>query len=277
MRAVLSAPPTTRYPIGGWSRIIARMERRALELGVEIERGRSVQSLPEPPVIIATELRDARGLLADDTLHWLSGNAVCLDLVVEHRRGDPYVVADLQDAGWIERFTAVDRSLAPEGEELIQAQMPIRPDEPSGSGGAAARVELLDASLAGWRERERWRRPSPGDDRTHGRARPAWDDLARSPRDRPRRRRVPRRRHGRGAGLPVGEVAWASAVQAAELALAAVGAPWRWPDDPGRARRPRAGRARERRGRRVGRAVAALLLHHVPRLRTPLGRGDGPL
>ncbi len=222
MRAVLSAPPTTRYPIGGWSRIIERMERRSLELGVEIERGCSVQSLPEPPVIIATELGDARALLGDDTLEWLSGNAVCLDLVLAHRRGDPYVVADLQDAGWIERFTAVDRSLAPEGEELIQAQMPIRPEEPSEA--AARRLEeLLDASLTGWRERELWRRRQVMTGRTG-----ALDPPGTTWRDRPAIDR------GGGVFLAgdmaaapgcLSEIAWASAVQAAGLALQAVGAP----------------------------------------------------
>jgi len=221
MRAVLSAPPTTRYPIGGWSRIVERMERRAHEKGVEIERGCSVESLPEPPVIVATELRDARRLLGDDTLHWLSGNAVCLDLVLAHRRGDPYVVADLQDAGWIERFTAVDRSLAPEGEELIQAQMPIRPDEPPEA--AAHRLEeLLDASLADWRARERWRRRQVMTGRTG-----ALDPPGRTWRDRPAIDR------GGGVFLAgdmvaapgcLSEIAWASAVGAAELALAAVGA-----------------------------------------------------
>jgi hypothetical protein len=221
MRAVLSAPPTTRYPIGGWSRIVERMERRALELGVEIERGCSVQSLPEPPVMIATELGDARALLGDDTLDWLSGNAVCLDLVLAHRRGDPYVVADLQDAGWIERFTAVDRSLAPEGEELIQAQMPIRPDEPPEAAGRRLE-ELLDASLNGWRERELWRRRQVMTGRTG-----ALDPPGTTWRDRPAIDR------GGGVFLAgdmaaapgcLSEIAWASAVQAAELALAAVGA-----------------------------------------------------
>jgi phytoene dehydrogenase-like protein len=221
MRAVLSAPPTTRYPIGGWSRIVERMERRALELGVEIERGCSVQSLPEPPVIIATELGDAGALLGDDTLSWLSGNAVCLDLVLAHRRGDPYVVADLQDAGWIERFTAVDRSLAPEGEELIQAQMPIRPDEPPEAAGRRLE-ELLDASLTGWRERELWRRRQVMTGRTG-----ALDPPGTTWRDRPAIDR------GGGVFLAgdmaaapgcLSEIAWASAVQAAELALAAIGA-----------------------------------------------------
>ncbi len=62
--------------------------------------GRRAEQLPEPPVIVATELADARDLLGDQTLTWLSGHAVCRDLAVEHRRGDPFAVVDLQEAGW---------------------------------------------------------------------------------------------------------------------------------------------------------------------------------
>jgi len=219
MRAVLSAPPTTRYPIGGWSTIVERMHERARGLGVAIERGRAVERLPAPPVIVATELHDARPLLDDDTLDWLSGNSVCLDLVLDHRRGDPYVVADLQEAGWVERFTAVDRSLAPAGEELIQAQMPIRPGESPEDAGV--RLErLLDASLIDWRARERWRRRQVMTKRTG-----ALDPPGKTWRDRPAIDR------GDGVFLAgdmvaapgcLSEIAWASAVEAARGALAAV-------------------------------------------------------
>jgi hypothetical protein len=221
MRAVLSAPPTTRYPIGGWSRIVERMHSRARKLGVEIENGCVVTELPETPVIVATELRDARALIgADESLDWLSGNAVCLDLVLEHRRGDPYVVADLQETGWVERFTAADRTLAPAGEELIQAQMPIRPGETHES--AARRLErLLDASFVDWRSRERWRRRQVMTGRTG-----ALDPPGKTWRDRPAIDR------GGGVFLAgdmvaapgcLSEIAWASATEAGRLALEAVG------------------------------------------------------
>ena len=59
-------------------------------------------------MIVATELCQARDLLGDDSLEWLSGRTVCLDLGVEHRRGDPFVVSDLDEAGWFERYSAVD-------------------------------------------------------------------------------------------------------------------------------------------------------------------------
>lgn len=218
VRGLLSAPPAARYPIGGWSAIVERMRARALALGVRIRVGARVQELPAGPVIVATELADARELLADDTLHWLSGKAVCLDLALRHRRGDPFVVVDLQETGWVERYTAADRSLAPEGEELIQAQMPIRPGETAGA--AAGRLErLLDASFVGWRERETWRRRQVMDGRTG-----ALDPPGKSWRDRPAVDR------GNGVFLAgdmvaapgcLSEIAWASAIEASRLAVAA--------------------------------------------------------
>jgi hypothetical protein len=165
VRNILSATPTARYPLGGWTAIVDRLLGRARSLGVKVRTGERVTKLPEPPVIVATELADAGRLLSDETLSWTSGHAVCLDLALARRRGDPFVVVDLQETGWIERFTAADRSLAPDGEELIQAQMPIRPGE--STDAAAGRLErLLDASYADWRGRERWRRRQVMEGRT---------------------------------------------------------------------------------------------------------------
>ena len=195
------------------------MRRHAIDLGVRIETGTRVSTLPEPPVIVATELADARELLGDDDLQWLSGHAVCMDVALRSRRGDPFVVVDLQETGWVERYTAADRSLAPAGEDLLQAQMPIRPGEPPAS--ATARLEqLLDASFDGWRERETWRRRQVMNARTG-----ALDPPGKTWRDRPA--------IDRGNGVFVAgdmmaapgclsEIAWGSAVEAARLAMAAV-------------------------------------------------------
>jgi phytoene dehydrogenase-like protein len=219
VRGLLSAPPTARYPLGGWGRIVERLQQRALDLGVEIRAGEQVLELTARPVIVATELADARRLLDDESLDWLSGRAVCIDLALTHRRGDPFVVVDLQETGWVERFTAADASLAPPGEELIQAQMPIRPDE--SVEAASARLErLLDAALADWRERETWRRRQVMDGRTGALDRPgtSW-------RDRPAIDR------GDGIFLAgdmvaapgcLSEIAWASATEASRLAVTAI-------------------------------------------------------
>jgi putative NAD(P)-binding protein len=219
VRALLSARPAARYLIGGWRALVDSLEGRARKLGVGIETGHRAEALPEPPVIVATELDRARELLGDDSLRWLSGNTVCLDLGLRHRRGDPFVVSDLDEAGWLERYSAADASLAPEGEELVQAQMPIRPGE--SAEGAALRLErLLDLSLPDWRERETWRRRQVMDGRSG-----ALDRPGQSWRDRPAIDR------GDGVFLAgdmvaapglLSEVSWASAVEAGKLALAAL-------------------------------------------------------
>lgn len=219
VRTLLSPPPTARYAIGGWSSLVSSLQERATDLGVVIVTGTRVEELPDPPVIVATELGQARSLLADDSVAWTSGHTVCLDLGLEHRRGDPFVVSDMDEAGWIERFSAPDPSLAPAGEELVQAQMPIRPGEDVER--AATRLEvLLDGSLPDWRERETWRRRQVMDARSG-----ALDMPGTSWRDRPAVDR------GDGVFLAgdmvaapglLAEVAWASGVEAGRLAMAAL-------------------------------------------------------
>jgi phytoene dehydrogenase-like protein len=216
VRALLTVPFSVRYVIGGWSRLVAALERHARALGVDIVTGARQAVLPDPPVIVATELADAHKLLDDDSLHWPSGATVCLDLGLRERRGDPFVVSDLDEAGAVERFSAPDPSLAPPGEELIQAQMPIRPGE--STDDAARRLErLLDLSLPDHRERETWRRRQVMIGRTG-----ALDPPGTTWRDRPEVDR------GGGVFLAgdqvaapglLSEVAWASAVDAATRAV----------------------------------------------------------
>jgi phytoene dehydrogenase-like protein len=156
-RLLLSPRPAARFIIGGWTNLVDGLERRARDLGVRITTGERVDALPNPPAIVALELCDARTLLKDDTLRWPSGHTVCLDLALRDQGGDPWIVSDLDSAGWLERYTAQDPSLAPSGEALVQGQMPVRPGESTDS--AAVRLEgLLDASFDGWRERVSWRR-----------------------------------------------------------------------------------------------------------------------
>jgi hypothetical protein len=219
-RALLTVPPPARWPIGGWGALVRGLEERARALGVEVVTGRRVDALPEPPVIVATELSDARTLLADESLHQPSGRTVCLDVGLAQRRGDPWVVSDLDEAGWVERYSAADRSLAPTGEELVQAQMPIRPGE--ATDAAHARLEtLFDQSFDGWRDRVTWRRRQVMDGRTG-----ALDLPGTTWRDRPQ--------IDRGGGVLLagdmvaapgllGEVAAASGRQAAQHALAYAG------------------------------------------------------
>lgn len=156
-QAFLDLPPKARFPHGGWSSVIERLERGARDAGVRIETGASVAELPAAPAIVATELADARRLLGDDTLDWDGTRTVALDLGLRARRGDAYVLWDLDESGWAERYSAMDRTLAPAGESLVQAQIGLRPGE-SADDGERRLAALLDLGYRGWRERTTFRR-----------------------------------------------------------------------------------------------------------------------
>ncbi|HXA54169.1 MAG TPA: NAD(P)-binding protein [Solirubrobacteraceae bacterium] len=220
VRLFLSTPPPStvvRYASGGWSGMVAPLERRVRELGVEVHTGHRVDALPEPPVVIATELHQASALL-NEPLSWKSGNTVCLDVGLARRRGDPWIVSDMDESGWIGRYSSSDRTIAPEGHELIQTQMPIRPGESAEQAGA--RLErLIDQAVPNWRERETWRRRQVMDARSG-----ALDPPGSTWRERPAVDR------GEGVYLAgdmvaapglLAEVSWASGLEAARLALAA--------------------------------------------------------
>ncbi|MFF3310217.1 FAD-dependent oxidoreductase [Streptomyces sp. NPDC002952] len=167
LRRATRLPPEAHYPRGGWASVIDRMAARAWNLGVRVETLSRVDALPENqgPVVVATSLDAARRLLKDDTLTWTGGRTALIDLAVRTRRGDAFAVSDLDAPGWIERFTAQDRTLAPAGEQLVQGQIPIAPHE-SRADGAARAEELLDLGFPGWRERLTWRREAVAQGRT---------------------------------------------------------------------------------------------------------------
>ncbi|MFE1882820.1 FAD-dependent oxidoreductase [Streptomyces diastatochromogenes] len=166
LRRATKLPPEAHYPRGGWASVIDRMAARAWNLGVRIETLSRVDTLPtDTPVVVATSLPTARRLLGDDSLTWPGGRTVLLDLALRTRRGDAFAVSDLDAPGWIERFTAQDRTLAPAGEQLLQGQIPIGPGEVR-SDGLARAEELLDLAFEGWRERVTWRREAVADGRT---------------------------------------------------------------------------------------------------------------
>lgn len=157
-QAFLDLPLKARYARGGWGAVIERLEAGARAAGVQIETGARVsEPSADGPTIIATELRDARTLLGEDALAWPSGRTVALDLGLRKRRGDAFVVWDLDEAGWIETYSVPDKTLAPAGHALVQAQMPLLPGESTDDG--ERRLEaLLDLSLRDWRERVAFRR-----------------------------------------------------------------------------------------------------------------------
>jgi hypothetical protein len=164
-------------------------------------------------------LRAARGLLRDLSIHWTGARTVLLDVGVVADRHDPSIVSDLDEAGWIERFSAQDPSLAPKGHSLLQAQLGAREDEDLDA--ALLRIErLFDETVAGWRDRVVWRRRQLVTDSSG-----ALDLPGTTWRDRPAVNR------GDGVFLAgdmvaapglLAEVAWASGVEAATLALETV-------------------------------------------------------
>ncbi|MEU9323841.1 NAD(P)-binding protein [Streptomyces canus] len=166
LRRATKLPPEAHYPRGGWATVVDRMAARAWNLGVRMETLSRVHTLPtDTPVVVATSLDAARRLLGDDSLTWPSGRTALLDLALRTRRGDAFAVSDLDSPGWIERFTAQDRTLAPAGEQLLQGQIPIAPHETRADGVARAE-QLLDLAFDGWRERVTWRRESVANGRT---------------------------------------------------------------------------------------------------------------
>lgn len=224
LRRAAALPPEARYPVGGWDRIVDRMATRAWNLGVRIETASRIDPAGldtlarTGPVVVATSLDAARTLLGDPALTWPSGRTALVDLAVRTRRGDAFAVSDLDAPGWIERFTAQDHTLAPAGEQLIQGQFPVAPDEARATGTTRAEG-LLDLGFPGWRDRTVWRRDSLASGRTG-----AVDHPGTTWRDRPAINR------GDGVYLAgdqvaapglLSEVSFTSGIEAALLALGA--------------------------------------------------------
>jgi phytoene dehydrogenase-like protein len=220
-RRATKVPPAARYVPGGWTTLADRLGQRAVEVGVRVHTGSAITELPRTgPVIVATELPAARRLLGDEKLAWPSGRVASLDLGLEARRGDAFVISDLDGSGWVECFSYPDPSLAPPGHRLVQAQVGLHPDESLADGVTRAEA-LCDLGYPGWRDRETWRRRSLLDGRSG-----ALDYPGTSWRDRPA---IQRGEDvflcGDSVAAPglLSEVSWSSAITAAEGALRSVG------------------------------------------------------
>ncbi|MFE6101144.1 FAD-dependent oxidoreductase [Streptomyces laurentii] len=176
-----SVPAEAHFIQGGWGRLVDRMAARARELGVRVETSARVDTLPTGPgtgpVIVATALPAAARLLGAPSLTWESGRTVLFDLALRTRKGDPFAISDLDAPGWLERFTTQDPTLAPAGEQLVQAQLPIGPEQTKADGVAHAE-RLLDLGFPPWRERAVWRREAVSNGRTGAVDRPGttWRD-----------------------------------------------------------------------------------------------------
>jgi phytoene dehydrogenase-like protein len=156
-RILLHPRPITRYPPGGWATMIHSITMRARELGVTIATSAPVDALAPGPHIVAVEPEAARKLLGVEFAS-RGTRAAFLDVGLGGSpRSDAFVVSDLDDAAFAERFSAVDRTVAPPDHALLQAFVGLRPGEDL-HGGVARLEGLLDAVWPRWRSRERWRR-----------------------------------------------------------------------------------------------------------------------
>lgn len=157
LHQVTRLPPTPRYVVGGWGRLMERLEERARQLGVTIECGVRVDALPDPPFVLAMRLESAARLLDDDALAWPGSEVVTIDAAVTARRGDAYLIFDLDEGGLSVTYSYPDATLAPAGERLVQAQLGVRPGE--SRDDAFARAErLIESGLPGWTARATWQR-----------------------------------------------------------------------------------------------------------------------
>jgi phytoene dehydrogenase-like protein len=83
--------------------------------------------------------------------------AALLDVGLERRRGDPWIIFDLDEAVFVNRFSAIVPSLAPPGHDLVQACVGLRPTEGLESG--IARISrVVDLAFPGWRDRMTYHR-----------------------------------------------------------------------------------------------------------------------
>lgn len=167
-RITFAGPASSRYVVGGWSSLVEHLAQRALALGVKIRcdaKVDDIDALPAGPVIVAVGPASARRLLGDPALTVESPRVALLDVALTSVESDPYLVVDLDEAAFVDRFTAVDPSMAPPGEELVQACVGLRPGEVLGAG--VCRLErLLDQTFDDWRARVRWKRRGAVQDST---------------------------------------------------------------------------------------------------------------
>ncbi|MEV0059306.1 NAD(P)-binding protein [Nocardia sp. NPDC050718] len=165
-RVLGPAVPAVRWVRGGWQQTIDRMAARACALGVAIETGSRLDTLPTGgPVIVATDLDSARRLLADDTLCGTSGFTALLDLGVTKDRRDRNLVFDLDAGGFHESYTMQDHTIAPTGESLFQLQMPVRDNE-SRDDAHRRLAAFADAVVPEWRSRTTFHRTATAKGRT---------------------------------------------------------------------------------------------------------------
>lgn len=165
IRRILLRPTVgARYVEGGWGALVDRVagHARAVGVTVEVEAGVSAPDLADlrdrGPVIVAVDPGAARRLLGDAVPPADDRRVALLDVGLVAAR-DPYLVLDLDEAIFWTRPSAVVRSVAPAGHDLVQLSGGMRPGEELDA--AVARLEaVLDLMAPDWPGRTEWRRRS---------------------------------------------------------------------------------------------------------------------
>jgi len=157
VRRATTFPPQVRYLPGGWATMTDRVAAYARHCGVDIRTDVHVDTMPDPPVILAVPLPVASSLIGGEPLRGSGTRTALLDVGLAGRPRPPFAISDLDASGWVETFSIPDPTLAPRGDHLLQGQAGMRPGEPLED--AIARIEaLMDVGAPGWRDREMWRR-----------------------------------------------------------------------------------------------------------------------
>lgn len=161
-RILLRPTVAARYVEGGWSTLVGRVAAHARALGVAIELDAAVSASDladrrdRGPVVLAVEPGAARRLLGPAVVAPDERRVALLDLGLAPGR-DPYLVMDLDEAVFSTRPSAVVGEVAPDGCDLVQMSVGMRPGEELDAG--VARLEaVLDGASPDWRGRVEWRR-----------------------------------------------------------------------------------------------------------------------
>jgi phytoene dehydrogenase-like protein len=151
------ANPSVSYPKGGFGAIIESLAFHARKLGVRIETGQKLASLPDGPVIVATDFRAARRLLDDPTIDWPAPRTAMFDIAIETHKKDRTAVLDVDRGVYISDYSAYDPTLAPSGQHLYQCCAGLGDGEELASGLERIRA-VLDFSIPNWKSRCPWKR-----------------------------------------------------------------------------------------------------------------------
>ena len=164
LRLTAARLPALRWPVGGLAALWSSGWRRAPGSWASGSKTSSrVDVLPEPPVIVATQLELARALLGDDGPWPGRAGGACCSTWGSRDPGEGGAATRSSSStsttpGFVERATGVDESLAPAGHALVQADMPLKLGEARDVAARPPRAPARPRLPAMARKRVVWRR-----------------------------------------------------------------------------------------------------------------------